>query len=104
LRQQDIETLEINFKHSDIHHTYRDLVDAEVAMSSGFVSGGSLDTPAERDDEWHKAQQELDEGRKRKMELDKLNAGKSLFEVLQANQGEFIISILLCGITANMGG
>jgi hypothetical protein len=66
----------------------------KAAMSSGFVSAGSLDKPAERDDEWHKAQQELDEGRKRKMDLDKQNAGKSLFEVLQSNQGDLTISTI----------
>lgn len=56
-------------------------------MSSGFVSGGSLEKPIERDDEWKKAQQELEENRKKKAELEKQHEGKSLFEVLQTNKG-----------------
>jgi FAM192A/Fyv6, N-terminal domain len=58
-------------------------------MSSGFVSGGSLDKPAERDDEWKKVQQELEDERRRKAELDKRQGGKSLYEVLQANNGGY---------------
>ena len=54
-------------------------------MSSGFVSGGTADAPIERDDEWRKAQLEIDEKRRQKEELGKQNEGKSLFEVLQAN-------------------
>jgi hypothetical protein len=57
-------------------------------MSSGFVSGGSLDNPTEPDDEWKRAQQELEDERKRKAELEKQRGGKSLYEVLQANKGE----------------
>jgi hypothetical protein len=57
-------------------------------MSSGFVSGGSLEKPVERDDEWHAAQASLEESRKRKVVIDQQNAGKSLFEVLQSNQGD----------------
>jgi hypothetical protein len=56
-------------------------------MSSGFVSGGTADAPIERDDEWRKAQLEIDEKRRQKEELGKQNEGKSLFEVLQANKG-----------------
>ena len=58
-------------------------------MSSGFVSGGSLDAPIERDEAWAKAERELEEERKRKAELAKQQAGgKSLFETLQANKGD----------------
>lgn len=57
-------------------------------MSSGFVSGGTIDKPIERDDEWLKAQQELEETRKRKDELARQNDGKSLYEVLQQNKGD----------------
>lgn len=55
-------------------------------MSSGFVSGGTIDEPTERDVEWRRAQQELEEERRRKAELGKQNDGKSLFEVLQQNK------------------
>ncbi|KAJ5691322.1 hypothetical protein N7488_012057 [Penicillium malachiteum] len=55
-------------------------------MSSGFVSAGTNEQPIERDDEWLKAQQELEEERRRKAEIGKQNDGKSLFEVLQQNK------------------
>ncbi|KAL8846520.1 MAG: hypothetical protein Q9221_008396 [Calogaya cf. arnoldii] len=55
-------------------------------MSSGFVSGGTTDKPIERDDEWLKAQQELEANRRRKEEEGRQEGGKSLFEVLQSNQ------------------
>jgi hypothetical protein len=58
-------------------------------MSSGFVSGGSLDAPIERDEAWAQVERELEEARKRKAELAKQQAsGKSLFETLQANKGD----------------
>ena len=55
-------------------------------MSAGFVSGGTIDEPTERDDEWHRVQQEIEEERRRKAELGKQDGGKSLFEVLQQNK------------------
>ncbi|RAO65463.1 uncharacterized protein BHQ10_001475 [Talaromyces amestolkiae] len=55
-------------------------------MSSGFVSGGTIDEPTQRDDEWRRAQQELEDERRRKAELGKQNDGKSLYEVLQQNK------------------
>ncbi|CAI6256823.1 unnamed protein product [Periconia digitata] len=55
-------------------------------MSSGFVSGGTLDAPIERDDEWLAAQAAIESERRRKAELSAQNDGKSLFEVLQANK------------------
>lgn len=57
-------------------------------MSSGFVSAGTNEQPIERDDEWLKAQQELEEERRRKAEIGKQNEGKSLFEVLEQNKSE----------------
>lgn len=57
-------------------------------MSSGFVSAGTNEQPIERDDEWLKAQQELEEERRRKAEAGQQNDGKSLFEVLQQNKSE----------------
>ncbi|KAL8699873.1 MAG: hypothetical protein Q9224_001227 [Gallowayella concinna] len=55
-------------------------------MSSGFVSGGTTDQPIERDDEWVKAQQEIEANRRRKEEEGKHDGGKSLYEVLQSNK------------------
>jgi hypothetical protein len=55
-------------------------------MSSGFVSGGTVDNPTERDDEWRQAQAELEAARKAKADLAAQHDGKSLFEVLQANK------------------
>ncbi|KAL2817781.1 N-terminal domain of NEFA-interacting nuclear protein NIP30-domain-containing protein [Aspergillus granulosus] len=55
-------------------------------MSSGFVSAGTDQEPVERDDEWRRVQQELEEERRRKAELGKQQDGKSLFEVLQQNK------------------
>jgi len=57
-------------------------------MSSGFVSAGTTDQPIERDDEWLRVQQELEEERRKKAEIGKQNDGKSLFEVLQQNKSE----------------
>ena len=56
-------------------------------MSSGFVSGGTIDNPVERDDEWLKAQKDLDAKRLREKEEKGHPGGKSLYEVLQANKG-----------------
>ena len=58
-------------------------------MSSGFVSGGTIDEPAERDDAWRAAQEELAETRRRKDEIASQNDGKSLYDVLQANKGGY---------------
>ncbi|KAJ6157120.1 hypothetical protein N7497_006005 [Penicillium chrysogenum] len=55
-------------------------------MSSGFVSAGTNEKPIERDDEWLRARQELEEERRRKAEIGKQDEGKSLFEVLERNK------------------
>lgn len=57
-------------------------------MSSGFVSSGTNEQPIERDDEWLRVQQELEEERRRKAEIGKQDEGKSLFEVLERNKSE----------------
>jgi hypothetical protein len=57
-------------------------------MSSGFVSGGTVEEPKERDAEWLKAQQELEEIRRKKIEEGKQEGGKSLYEILQQNKSE----------------
>lgn len=59
-------------------------------MSSGFVSAGTNEQPVERDDEWLKAQQELEEERRRKAEIGQQNGGKSLYEVLEQNKSELV--------------
>lgn len=56
-------------------------------MSSGFVSGGTVDAPIERDEAWRAAQQEVEAKHRRKAELARQNDGKSLFETLEANKG-----------------
>ena len=58
-------------------------------MSSGFVSGGTADAPVERDDAWLQAQQEIEANRRRKEEEGRQDGGKTLYEVLQANKGEY---------------
>ena len=62
---------------------------AESIMASGFVSGGTTDKPTERDDEWLKAQQEIEANRRRKEEESRQQGGKSLYEVLQNNKGDY---------------
>ena len=57
-------------------------------MSSGFVSGGTAEHPIERDDEWLKAQQEIEANRRQKEEASRQEGGKTLYEVLQNNKGE----------------
>ncbi len=57
-------------------------------MSSGFVSGGTTDTPVEHDEEWLKAQQEIEANRRKKEGEGKQDGGKSLYEILQNNKGE----------------
>ncbi|KAL2043647.1 hypothetical protein N7G274_003954 [Stereocaulon virgatum] len=55
-------------------------------MSSRFVSGGTIDNPVERDDEWLKAQQEIEANRRRKEEESQQQGGRTLYEVLQSNK------------------
>lgn len=54
---------------------------------SRFVSGGTSDQPIERDEEWLKAQQEIEAKRRQKEEEGRQKDGKSLYETLQANKG-----------------
>jgi hypothetical protein len=54
--------------------------------SSRFVPRGTIDNPTERDDEWIRAQQEVEENRLKKEEASRQEGGKSLYEVLQANK------------------
>ena len=73
-------------------------------MSSGFVSAGTNDAPVERDDEWLKAQKELEEERRRKAEIGKQDDGKSLFEILQQNKSELFDLSTRVGRVANDRG
>lgn len=79
----------ILFRYFILTGNNADVVYIIVNMSSGFISGGSLETPVERDDEWKQAQKELDAERARKAKIEADRGGKSLFEVLQANKGDF---------------
>ena len=58
-------------------------------MSSGFVSAGTTDKPVERDDEWLKAQQEIEVNRRKNEEESRQEGGKTLYEVLQSNKGDY---------------
>ena len=59
-------------------------------MSSGFVSAGTYEEePVERgDDEWDRAQQEIEERRRQKSEWGQQQDGKSLYDILQQNKGK----------------
>jgi hypothetical protein len=70
-------------------------------MSSGFVSGGTIDQPIERDDEWLKAQQEIEAVRKRKEEEGRQKDGKSLYEILEQNKGAYTLLNRLLRFLAN---
>jgi hypothetical protein len=56
-------------------------------IMSRFVSGGTVDKPTERDDEWLKAQETIEAARRKKEDDSRQHGGKSLYEVLQANKG-----------------
>lgn len=53
------------------------------------MSGGTVDEAILRDDEWLKAQKEIEETRRRKEEEGRQEGGKTLFEVLQHNKGDY---------------
>ncbi|KAI5239431.1 hypothetical protein E4T43_06751 [Aureobasidium subglaciale] len=53
---------------------------------SRFVSGGTVEKPTERDDEWLKAQEQIEAARRKKEDESRQHGGKSLYEVLQANK------------------
>ncbi|KAF2761928.1 hypothetical protein EJ05DRAFT_496815 [Pseudovirgaria hyperparasitica] len=54
---------------------------------SKFVSGGTIDEPLERDEEWRKAHAEIEAAHLRRLKEGQQEGGKSLYEVLQANKG-----------------
>ena len=56
---------------------------------SRFVSGGTDEEPTERDEAWLKAQQEIEAKHRQKRDEGKQQDGKSLYETLQANKGDF---------------
>lgn len=67
-------------------------------MSSGFVSGGTTEQPSERNDEWLRAQQEIETNRQRKEEEGRQQGGRSLYEVLQNNKGDYVCSCFVCSV------
>lgn len=52
-----------------------------------------MDKPTERDDEWLKAQEQIEAARRKKEDENRQHGGKSLYEVLQANKGVCLKSI-----------
>ena len=58
-------------------------------MSSGFVPGGTIDQPVTRDDEWIQAQKDIEATRIRKDEEGRQDEGKTLYDVLQQNKGDY---------------
>lgn len=76
-----------HFDHSPPHLGILFVPADAITMSSGFVPGGTIDKPTERDDEWRAAQAEIEAKRLEKEDRDKQHDGKSLYEVLQANKG-----------------
>ncbi|KAF2638122.1 hypothetical protein P280DRAFT_520707 [Massarina eburnea CBS 473.64] len=59
---------------------------ASPRTMSNFISAGTTEAPISRDAEWHAAQAEIEERHRIKHEQNKLQDGKSLFDVLQANK------------------
>ena len=60
-------------------------------MSSGFVFGGTTDQPTERDDEWLQAQKDIEATRRRKEEESRQEGGKTLYDILQQNKGDYLL-------------
>jgi hypothetical protein len=76
-------------KHRDVHcpAVLSTCIAWKVLIMSRFVSGGTVDKPTERDDEWLKAQETIEAARRKKEDEARQHGGKSLYEVLQANKG-----------------
>lgn len=55
---------------------------------SRFVSGGTNESPTERDSAWITAQAEIEARKAEKAAQAQQNDGKSLYETLQANKGD----------------
>lgn len=57
---------------------------------SRFVSAGSEDNPSEQDEAWLKAQEAIEATRKKKPQVGgQQEGGRSLYETLQANKGDW---------------
>ena len=67
---------------------------------SRFVSGGTNEEPTERDEEWLKAQQEIEAKRKQKVKIGEQEGGKSLYETLQANKGDSALLLVFSSHTS----
>lgn len=48
-----------------------------------------MDQPLERDEEWRKAQQEIEKRRQQKEEESRQGGDMSLYEILQNNKGDY---------------
>jgi len=68
-------------------------------MSSRFVSAGSNEEPTERDEAWEKAQKMIEATRQPKPRVGEQEGGKSLFETLEANKGDFDLAISCIWVT-----
>ena len=65
-------------------------------MSSKFVSGGTIDQPLDHDDEWLQAQKDIEARQRRKEEEEsRQEGGKTLYEVLQQNKGDYLSICLI---------
>jgi hypothetical protein len=62
---------------------------SEHKMASRFVPGGTNEDPTERDEAWLKAQKEIESKRQQTASASQQEGGKSLYETLQANKGDF---------------
>lgn len=58
---------------------------------SRFVASGTNDEPTERDEAWLEAQKKIEATRQAKPKIGEQEGGKSLYETLQANKGDFYI-------------
>jgi FAM192A/Fyv6, N-terminal domain len=63
-------------------------MDKSNETDARFVSGGSLEKPNERDQEWYAAELALEAERSRQAQLGKQHGGMTLYEALKANRGE----------------
>lgn len=58
---------------------------------SRFVSAGGADEPSGRDEAWLEAERKIEATRtQKKPDVGQQDDGKSLYETLQANKGDFI--------------
>jgi hypothetical protein len=71
---------------------------------SRFVSAGSTDDPSEHDEAWLKAHEAIEATGKKKTEIGQQEGGKSLYETLQANKGDFADTIQAITVVTDDSG